>query len=292
MPVAARVFRGTPAKQARRAQATHGEESASHQLVIKDPALRGVALFNSCSALIHKNVAVVLAFLLCASLSYAAQEPVQEESGCWGIASQLPHTAFWFGHGLLTVPRNAIRPRNLAWELPVAAATGLLIGTGADTHINNHILSPSFVRDSARGSNVGLGIELGAAGLMYLGGCAKHHSYAANTGFKALEAAGAADLLAGVIKVSTNRQYAYHTTPEGEFWEGGRSFPSGHAATSFAIASVIAHRYPHNYWIKVGVYSLATGVSLARVTGKKHFASDILVGGTLGYVTGTYLASH
>jgi membrane-associated phospholipid phosphatase len=176
--------------------------------------------------------------------------------------------------------------------LPIAAATGLLIAS-ADDYINTHIQSPSFAQASARGSNVGLGIELGAAGLMYLVGCPGHRSsYAANTGFTALEAMGASNVISYALKVGTNRQYAYTTNPHGEFWEGGRSFPSGHAAASFAFASVIAHRYPHKFWLKWGVYGLATGVSLARVGGKKHFASDILVGGTLGYVTGTYLATH
>jgi membrane-associated phospholipid phosphatase len=176
--------------------------------------------------------------------------------------------------------------------LPIAAATGLLIAS-ADSHINNHIQSRSFAQASARGSNIGLGIELGAAGMMYLAGCTGHRSSTmANTGFVALEAMGAANLLTLGVKVAANRQYAYHSNSNGEFWEGGRSFPSGHAATSFAFASVIAHRYPHNFWIKWGAYGLATGVSLARVTGKKHFASDILVGGTIGYLTGTYLSTH
>jgi hypothetical protein len=215
-----------------------------------------------------------------------------EASGCREIAGQLPHTASTFGRGLLAAPRNAIRPNNLKWELPIAAATGLLIATG-DDHINDRIRSRSFTQTTARASNVGLGIELGSAGLMYLAGCSGRRSpHAANTGFTALEAMGAANVMAYAIKVATNRQYAYHTTPHGEFWEGGKSFPSGHAATSFAFASVIAHRYPHNPWLKWGAYGLATGVSLARVGGKKHFVSDILVGGTLGYVTGAYLATH
>ncbi len=231
--------------------------------------------------------------VLSSALTCAAEEPAGSgDGGCRQIAWQLPHAASTFGHGLATAPRNAIRPANLKWELPIAAATGLLIAT-SDTHINNHIQSPSFVQDSARGSNIGLGIELGAAGLMYLGGCVGHRSsYAANTGFTALEAMGAANLMTFGIKAAANRQYAYHANSQGEFWEGGRSFPSGHAATSFAFASVIAHRYPHNIWIKLGAYGLATGVSFARVGGKRHFASDILVGGTIGYVTGTYLATH
>jgi membrane-associated phospholipid phosphatase len=214
------------------------------------------------------------------------------DGGCREVAGQLPHVAATFGHGLLSAPRNAVRPSNLKWELPIAAATGLLIAA-SDTHINNHIQSSSFVSAAARGSNIGLGIELGTAGLMYVAGCSGHRSPSmANTGFTALEAMGAANLVTLGVKVAANRQYAYHPDPQGEFWEGGRSFPSGHAATSFAFASVIAHRYPHSLWIKWGAYGLATGVSLARIGGKKHFASDVLVGATIGYVSGTYLATH
>ena len=208
------------------------------------------------------------------------------------LQARLPHTASTFGHGLAAAPRNAIRWSNLKWELPIAAATGLLIAS-ADNHINSHIQSPSFVQAASRGSSVGLGIELGMAGLISVVGCSVHRSsYAANTGLTALEAMGAASLMAYGIKQATNRQYAYAPNSHGEFWEGGNSFPSGHAATSFAFASVIAHRYPNKRWLKWSVYGLATGVCLARVGGKKHFASDILVGGTLGYVTGTYLATH
>ncbi len=235
---------------------------------------------------------LLLPLLMCTALSAAAAQDPAGDGGCRQIAGQLPDTASTFRHGLAEVPRNAIRLRNLKWELPIAAATGLLIAT-SDDHINSHIHSASFAQAASRGSNVGLGIELGTAGMMYLLGCSGHRSsYAANTGFTALEAVGAASLLTLGLKVATNRQYAYGRYTHGEFWEGGGSFPSGHAAASFAFASVIAHRYPNKRWLKWSVYGLATGVSLARVGGKKHFASDILVGGTLGYVTGTYLATH
>jgi membrane-associated phospholipid phosphatase len=237
----------------------------------------------------------VLLILLCGTTPISAALDPQDSfnnDGCWQIASQVPRSASMFTRALASTPREALRPSNLRWELPIAAATGLLIAT-SDEHINSHIQSASFTQAAARGSNVGLGIELGVAGLTYLLGCSRHRSsYAANSGFTALEAIGAANVITYGLKIVTNRQYAYHTNSRGEFWEGGKSFPSGHAATSFAFASVIAHRYPHNPWLNWGVYGLATGVSLARVGGKKHFASDILVGGTLGYVTGTYFATH
>jgi len=238
-----------------------------------------------------RNLPVVLLF--CASLSWAAQgDPAPVAGGCKQVAGQLPQAASTFGRGLAMAPRDAVRPSNLKWELPIAAATGLLI-VSVDNHLNNHIRSASFAQDAARGSNVGLGIELGAAGLAYLVGCTGHRSpYMANSGFTALEAMGAASVVGLGIKEATNRQYAYAKNTHGEFWEGGGSFPSGHATASFAFASVIAHRYPKNPWLKWGAYGLATGVSFARVAGKKHFVSDIVAGGVVGYVTGTYMSTH
>jgi membrane-associated phospholipid phosphatase len=56
--------------------------------------------------------------------------------------------------------------------------------------------------------------------------------------------------------------------------------------------AVIAQRYPRNRWVKWSAYALAAGVSLSRYPAKKHFPSDILMGATLGYVTGAYIAAH
>jgi hypothetical protein len=69
----------------------------------------------------------LLLTLVCSTtLTWAAQETAASEGdgGCREIAGQLPHTTSTFGHGPVTAPRNAIRPRNLKWELPSAAATG------------------------------------------------------------------------------------------------------------------------------------------------------------------------
>ena len=67
---------------------------------------------------------------------------------------------------------------------------------------------------------------------------------------------------------------------------------SGHTAFSFAFASVMAHRYPRNLWIKWGSYTLATGVSFARYPAKKHFPSDIVAAVPVGYFIGKYMATH
>jgi PAP2 superfamily protein len=236
----------------------------------------------------------LLAILLLASLGPAAySQDAATDGGCsareffhetWSETSQ-------FGHGLKAVPRSVVRPSNLKWELPILAATGVLIAE-VDRPAANRIQSKSLQQTAGRWSNIGLGIEIGAAVLTYGMGCAKHHSYLRDTGFKSLAAIAAASAAGEVLKLTFNRQYPYTPNSIGKFWGGGKSFPSGHAAASFAFAAVVAHRYPNKRWIKWSAYALATGVSLSRYPAKKHYPSDILVGATLGYVTGTYFAQH
>jgi len=196
-----------------------------------------------------------------------------------------------FGHGLLQAPRNSIRPTNLKWELPILGATGILIAK-VDRPANDRIQSTSLIQTASLWSNVGLGLELGSGALAYGVGCGQHKSHLRDAGFTLLAAMGAAGTVDLALKLAFNREFAYKPNSTGKFWAGGRSFPSGHSATSFAFAAVIAQRYPHKKWVKWGAYALATGVSLSRYPAKKHFPSDILMGATLGYVTGAYIATH
>jgi len=69
---------------------------------------------------------------------------------------------------------------------------------------------------------------------------------------------------------------------------GGRgSFPSGHTAAAFAVATVFAQRYRSRGWAPWAVYGLAYGsaslIGLSRITGKHHFPSDVFGGAVLGY---------
>ena len=212
--------------------------------------------------------------------------------GCWSQTEhQVASDGSWLAKGVVNAPRNAVRARNLEWELPVAAASALLIAE-ADTPASRRIKSTALQRDSSRFSNIGLGLELASAATAYGVGCATHRESARDAGLVALEAAGAASAFDLALKTLTNRQRPSVNLSRGEFWEGGGSFPSSHAAASFAFASAIAHRYPRKPWVKWGAYAAAAAVSLARFPAKKHFLSDIVVGGTIGYVTGTYLASQ
>ena len=234
--------------------------------------------------------AALLVMLFSFDLTASAQTTASDYCGFTPFLRGVAEDTSRLGYGLRTAPRNAFRVHNLEWELPIGAATGLFIGE-YDVRVSNRVQSTSLQQLAGQWSNVGVGLELGSAALAFAWGCKSHNNHLSTAGFKMLDAAGAAILVDEGLKFAFNRQYPYQENGHGEFWEGGKSFPSGHAAVSFAFASALAHEYPHKRWLKWGAYALATGVSLSRLPAKKHFPSDVLVGGAVGYVVGTYLSS-
>lgn len=64
------------------------------------------------------------------------------------------------------------------------------------------------------------------------------------------------------------------------------SFPSGHSATVFALATITAYLYPK---FRLMAFLVAILVCLSRVMTTKHYLSDILVGAYLGAVSTSIL---
>lgn len=80
---------------------------------------------------------------------------------------------------------------------------------------------------------------------------------------------------------------AYHFRPFG----GDHSFPSGHTAQAFSLASVIAESYDER-WVDLTSYGIATLVGLARVEQGAHFPSDVLAGAIIGTVVGKSIVRY
>jgi undecaprenyl-diphosphatase len=57
------------------------------------------------------------------------------------------------------------------------------------------------------------------------------------------------------------------------------SFPSGHATSVFAVATVFAFYYPRLRW---PLYALAAAIALGRVYLERHYVSDIVAGAAIG----------
>jgi membrane-associated phospholipid phosphatase len=70
------------------------------------------------------------------------------------------------------------------------------------------------------------------------------------------------------------------------------AFPSGHTATAFSIATVFALQYSNSKVIPILSYSAASLVGISRLTEHEHWASDLFVGGLLGYLCGKQVVSQ
>lgn len=65
------------------------------------------------------------------------------------------------------------------------------------------------------------------------------------------------------------------------------SFPSGHSAAAWSIATVFAQEFGDDYkWAPIVAYSVAAMTSYARLNKDKHWASDVVLGAMIGYVSG------
>lgn len=211
--------------------------------------------------------------------------------GCVGLRAQAPllvaeATAGRLLHGTEALPRAAVRHWRLT--VPLVVGTGLLIAFG-DARASGTIHSASLeTKSDAWSTRLLLGVE--PAFVVTAGAleerclfCSGMYTLAAQT----LTSEAYAEVSVEALKLSAGRERPYVPMDgDGGFNESGSSFPSGHAMAAFTMASVLAHRYPQSKWADWGAYALASGVAGLRFTAKKHFPSDLLVGGTLGELIG------
>jgi membrane-associated phospholipid phosphatase len=69
--------------------------------------------------------------------------------------------------------------------------------------------------------------------------------------------------------------------------EPGASFPSGHTAQAFFLASLLAHHFHTNLLLSALLYGLAALVGLSRLYVGAHYPRDVLGGMIAGWVWGT-----
>jgi len=146
------------------------------------------------------------------------------------------------------------------------------------------------------GSSLGNGLFLG--GLitsLYLGGEIFDERGLRKTALLSLESWMTAGALVIGLKAIFERARPYtgkgsHHYKPFSFSSGYHSFPSGHAASAFAVATVIAGQTEF-ILADVLAYSLSTLVAVSRVHESKHWASDIFIGAAIGYFIGKKICS-
>jgi membrane-associated phospholipid phosphatase len=198
----------------------------------------------------------------------------------------LPHSVKGLGGRFLldqkqiwTSPAH-LRWQDANWLLPLSGVTAGLFVT--DAQMSRHIShNPTTVSHYDTISNASVAGLLGGAGAMWLLSYPKHDQHWRETGFLAGEAVINSLVVVEAMKYPLGRQRPNEGNGNGDFFQGGVSFPSEHAAAAWAVAGVVAHEYPGPL-TKIVVYSLATLVDYSRYRARQHFPSDVLIGSVIG----------
>ncbi len=231
--------------------------------------------------------------ILAASLC-SAQQPTDEDRDI-SLKKIVPNIvedqkAIW------TFPRKLAERRNL---VPAAAfiAVGTALVLGADPPAAHFFRNTTAFNGLNRAlpSTATSGAILVAPLVLYGAGFIRKDSKMTRTALLAGEAVADAEILTEVFKPALSRWRPSAISPNGNFAdtfaEGGNrfssahsSFPSGHAITAFAVATVISRRYgQHRRWVPILAYGGAAVIGFSRLTLSAHYTSDVFVGGALGY---------
>lgn len=137
-----------------------------------------------------------------------------------------------------------------------------------------------------------------ALGVFYGYGHAAEDQKARRTALFGVESVVISSLFTQALKYSTHRRRPSDGNRYDQ-WDGPSfsgsdiSFPSEHAASAFALATVIADEYRDSVFVAPVVYGVATMASLSKVNDNDHWCSDIFLGAAIGYLTAkTIMALH
>jgi membrane-associated phospholipid phosphatase len=203
-----------------------------------------------------------------------------------------------------------IKDRQVGPLIALAATTVFLIAADEDIrgafqgYVTRHPwvgdVSPVVTQMGSLGAAATAGIFFGA-GLIF------KDERARDTGYLAACAMAQSFLVEHALKGLTGRQRPY-VADGADHWSGPTgffkrydpdyhglydSFPSGHTATAFSVATVVALQYRHRPWVPILAYTIAAGVGLTRVTMDRHWMSDVFVGAVVGhFVARLVVRSH
>ncbi len=206
---------------------------------------------------------------------------------------RMPKYIFYDQKAIWTSPFHTAK-KDIKWWLIFGGATGALIAT--DKYVSKNAPDTPALR--TLGTDVSYLGEaytlLPIASGFYFMGTARGDDHFREAGLLSFEALADVTILQLVLKSIADRQRPLEGRGNGEFEAstGARyssSFPSGHAIETFAIASIFAHEYPHNRWVKILVYAYAGGVVGARLAANMHFPGDVMAGGAMGWFVGDFV---
>ncbi len=153
----------------------------------------------------------------------------------------------------------------------------------ADEHVNQTMVNSDFAQDFFKpGAVLGqLPTLLAASVTVYVVGRAQDQPKVSHTGMDLIQALAVSEGLVQGLKFATQRQ-----RPDGT----PRSFPSGHAADTFAFATALER---HLGWKgAVPAYIFASYVAISRLPANRHWLSDVVFGSSVGIIAGRTVTRH
>jgi hypothetical protein len=245
--------------------------------------------------------------LLRASLAALALCWCTEVQGqTWPPASSLPEAPQpQDSVTLRATPLNLLKDQGAIWSSPARVRdndfrylnpVGLLVTVAitTDHQAMSEVVShdSSFNNANTTASNALLGAFVAAPVALYGAGRLRRDDHARETGILDGEAMVDSLIVDEAMKFIFLRERPTVDGARGKFFQtsvgSNSSFPSTHSMIVWSSAAVLAEEYPSRL-NELGIYTLATGVSLTRVLGQQHFPSDVLVGSAFGWMVGHYV---
>jgi membrane-associated phospholipid phosphatase len=127
-----------------------------------------------------------------------------------------------------------------------------------------------------------LGTLLGSASVVYAVGRLKDQPKVSHVGMDLIQSLAIAEGLTQTLKYATRRE-----RPD---LSGRNSFPSGHAADTFAFATALERHLGWRY--AAPAYAFSSYVAISRLPANRHWFSDTVFGAAVGIIAGRTVTSH
>ena len=217
------------------------------------------------------------------------QDPAQKPPAAVGEESKKPTRGFLssLGHNLKDDVKHLPR-KNSAYFLAGGGALALLVHPN-DNKINRRLEGSGAAETFFKaGKTIGqTPVLLGAGAAAYLIGRGKGNSRLQHLGMDEIEA----ELLAGAIVIALKESVRRERPIRNDGTQAsGFSFPSGHAAATFAGATVLQQHL--GYKAGIPTYLIASYVAMSRLHDNVHKASDVVFGATVGIIVGRTVTWH
>lgn len=172
--------------------------------------------------------------------------------------------------------------QNLFWT---GVGGGLALAVHpVDDNVNEALVNSDFAHNFFKAGEVlgELPTLLSAAAVTYAVGRIKDHPRVSHMGSDLIESLVVSEVLTQTLKYTTRRE-----RPDGS---SKNSFPSGHAADTFAFATALER---HLGWKgAVPAYIFSSYVAISRLPANRHWFSDAVFGSAVGIIAGRTVTRH